>query len=514
MKRIAGALLLIVGILVGGYALYQIFAQEEETVVEVSAPAEDVPFVYTAPGVLALVDDSVEVTLSASGETITWGVGTVSDVEAYIGEAGATRIAGLDSWDALNVETAEGTAEANELIANAAADGGFNLYGSDLWTERGNEEDEVTISLDPPSNVEYSLIASTTSGNAPEVTLAWDHTFETSNPIPVLAIGILATLIGLLLLLSDSQERAVRKQNDAKDKRDRERTVSRQGAETSVLPRYNGDLTAPGTDREIQRTYTDGALGASVLPGSMRADSLRQRDLQESDRLVLPEPATPTTPAVDDRDDEAAARKRSENSAASAAALGAMILPSTARAESFRSRELDPADRVVLPEALVASDEDASADDADVIADADVVAEAGVIADADNAAHTEADTHDDVQGPDEVSAPLSLAEPHDNGEVLEERDDSVVVDAAAEPEALAEPNEPEAPVQTDELDAPAELEPEVPAEPQSPAEADELTAERSEPAEEAKPHGGDEDWRSLWNFSWGTPWSKKEGDNA
>lgn len=490
MKRIAGALLLIVGILVGGYALYQIFAQEEETVVEVSAPAEDVPFVYTAPGVLALVDSSVDVTLSAPGETITWGVGTVSDVEAYIGDAGATRITGLDSWDALNLETAEGTAEANELISTAAADGGFNLYGSDLWTERGNEEDEVTISLEPPANVEYSLIASTTSGSAPEVTLAWDHTFETSNPIPVLAIGILASLIGLLLLLSDSQERAVRKQNDAKDKRDRERTVSRQGAETSVLPRYNGDLTAPGTDREIQRTYTDGALGASVLPGSMRADSLRQRDLQESDRLVLPEPAMPAAPAVADRDDEAGARKRSENSEASAAAMGAMILPSTTRAESFRSRELDPADRVVLPEAPVESDDDAAVVGDDVVGDAAVVDDAEAVADVDNAAHTEADTHNDVHGPDQVSAPLSQAEPHDTGEVVEERDDSVVVesDPAAQPE--------------------------LPAEPQSSAEADEVTAETSEPAEEAKPNGGDEDWRSLWNFSWGTPWSKKEGDNA
>ena len=236
----------------------------------------------------------------------------------------------------------------------------------------------------------------------------------------------------------------------------------------------------------------------------MRADSLRQRDLQESDRLVLPEPATPTTPAVDDRDDEAAARKRSENSAASAAALGAMILPSTARAESFRSRELDPADRVVLPEALVASDEDADVDDPDVV-DSGLVDETDTVADADNAAHTEADTHNDVQGPDQVTAPLSLAETHDNSEVVEEGNDSVVVDVVAEPEA---------PVQTDELDAPAELEPEVPAEPQSPTETDELTAETLEPAEKAKPNGGDEDWRSMWNFSWGTPWSKKEGDNA
>lgn len=288
MKRIAGIFLLALGLVVMCVALINVFGQQTEKRVELTTSPVDTHYAMTAPGVLGLVDPTVDVTITADGEVISWGIGATDDVMAYIGDASRTAIAGLKTWENFDLTTLAGTAEANDAIAKLGAQGKAGLESSDLWVKSGTGNDKVTFTFKANSKSAQSLIVTTASGKAPVITLGWNHRIQRTNPIPLLAIGILLALVGAFFMLEDLQQRAA-KRRKAERRKARERRLSEhQTLSTTVLPRYEGDLSDPDTEREVQRTYTDNALGASILPGTTRTQALRNRELAEEDRVVLP----------------------------------------------------------------------------------------------------------------------------------------------------------------------------------------------------------------------------------
>lgn len=288
MKLISGLLSLLAGLGLILGTLTVVNSQKEETTLELSVAGDDVAFIYTAPGVLDLVNEEVTVTMSAPDQTIHWGMASVSDVEGYIGDASSKEITGLTSWEALRVSTNAGTDEANQAIAERGAENRVSIVNSDLWNQSGSGDGEVVETFTPDSDFPHSLIATTTSGVAPEVTLSWVRSHEFGSPVVWYVIGALLTLIGTFLLLNWFQDRGADKENRQRKKEAKEQAKLNAAAETSVLPVYKGNLAAPGTSREIQRTHTDSALGAAILPGSVRSDHFRSRELADEDRVVLP----------------------------------------------------------------------------------------------------------------------------------------------------------------------------------------------------------------------------------
>lgn len=416
MKRIGGLLLAILGVAFATFGIVRGTTSEDTTTVEVTIPAGESQMAYTAPGVLHLVNDTVDVTLTAPEGEIHWGVGSTRDVEDFIGDASAVKVTGLDDWDSPAYEELPGTTEGIEVLAAVGSEGAWMISGMDMWIESGTGTETVEFSLEPDQSVQQSLIASTTTGQAPDMTLTWDRSLVTANPIPFVVIGILLALIGTLLMISSRQDTSTNRKRAAKR---RERREFRE-AETTAMPRIDN----PRAD--VART-TGGALGAGIMPGVNEA--LRDRELEAADRLILPEAEV----AVDligesDRDLEGVIKQ-------TGGALGIGILPGANSA--IRDRELQESDRLVIPDPE----------------------------------HTDPE-NTEPENTEPENTDLGRIESTDGEEQELERNETDAASAdVADPDGVVDSEKPDV---TDE----------------------------------------DKDWRSLWNFSWGSPWTKGDDNNA
>ncbi|QRV02520.1 hypothetical protein JTE88_01835 [Arcanobacterium phocisimile] len=286
MKRILGIISLVVGLimLVATFAIHA--SQVKETTVKLStSAAESTVFVYVDSGVLTLVNDQVRVTLDSPDNDIQWALGSPIDVAAYIGQAPAEEISGMESWKELTTSTEEGTPEGIQTVAEAVTAQSFNLVGSDMWSQTGEGKSETTIEFDSKDLDSQTFLATTAQGEAPKVTLEWIGTREISSPVVYYVIASLLALIGSFLLLNSFQERQLSRPH--KRTAVKLRTHAHQDSATSVIGAFDGDIADPSVGREVQRTYTGSAFGASILPSSARIEMFRNRELAEEDRILL-----------------------------------------------------------------------------------------------------------------------------------------------------------------------------------------------------------------------------------
>lgn len=292
VRAMFGVLLVSIGVMFAAATVVHIATFDPEKTITLHADkSQEAVFVYTAPGVIDLASDSPRVTLTASQSdtTIQWGYGASRDVEQYLGKSAALEIKGLAN-DGVSADTSMHAADKQSADDDKKTldAGGFYLDFSDLWFASGQGKGEVTFTLSVDQGVDRSLIATTSDGTAPEITLMWTYDEKMASPAPLIVIGVLLALIGSVLLLTDRRERIERyaaAQEAARVKAEKEAASS---AQTSVLPIFNGDLSAPETDRSIQREYTEASFGAAILPGTSRTEALRNRELAQSDRVILP----------------------------------------------------------------------------------------------------------------------------------------------------------------------------------------------------------------------------------
>ncbi|USR79728.1 hypothetical protein [Arcanobacterium pinnipediorum] len=286
MKRILGSISLVVGValIVATFAVFT--SQGAKTNLKLSTPtAQSEVFVYTEPGVLTLVDDHVKVTLSAAHDDIQWSLAHPNDALAFIGQAPAQSIAGLESWEELKTLAHEGTPEGLQEITNGVGSQTFSLVGSDLWIEEGSDQGEVVLQFDAKDVEGLILVATTKQGKAPEVTLEWARIRDIGSPVVFYVIGSLLALIGSFLLLNDYQERQFGRAQRHTAVKLRVRNTN--GASTSILESVDDGGPGSQGDRDAQRTHTGGAFGASILPASTRSDIFRNRELADEDRILL-----------------------------------------------------------------------------------------------------------------------------------------------------------------------------------------------------------------------------------
>ncbi|MDO4887470.1 MAG: hypothetical protein Q3979_02005 [Actinomycetaceae bacterium] len=279
MRRIAGIALCIVGLIVALVGIaFSVFGNSDSQATAV-AKGGSAPYIYTAPGVLDAVDSKVVVKVSGSKNAdITVAYGASGDVASWAEGLKATRITGLKDWKTLNTVDVDGDAEQTPSLA-----------GSDMWIE--TRTGKGTIDVDKPYEVNkegsIALIATSSDGKAPDITLTWQRGSNAPNMFPVILIGVLMAIVGAALIVLNMQENRQRAERLAIRERKEARRAARASAETTVLSAQDTDLT--GSSRNVQTVATGSALGAGILMSSPNSDELRERSLSDQDRLVLPD---------------------------------------------------------------------------------------------------------------------------------------------------------------------------------------------------------------------------------
>lgn len=326
MRRTIGAALATIGLVIALMAIAMATIWKPSGVVTASADA-DTPFITTEAGVLDLVAHRVKVTAESSDDaTVTLAFGTVADTQAWIDGLSATRITGLKTWETLSTDsaqapetsaTADASATAEASATPAATDGATAeaateidpaiglLAESDMWSKVVTGAGTVSTTVDISDSGNLEMIAASSDGTAPRITLTWDKEPNSRATVPVLLLGIVIGAVGIGLLMMQYQ--SDRREEEKREARKRRvaRKASRAAAETSVITKFDGDIT--DTSRHIQTAATGHALGAGVFAASPRASQLRDRPLPEEARLLISDPDSDTAGAVADARAEHAA---------------------------------------------------------------------------------------------------------------------------------------------------------------------------------------------------------------
>jgi len=316
MRKIAGIALGVIGLLVAflGVGKATIWSDDGQVTAE-AVPSGDTAYVLTEPGVLDMVSDTVTITASGSDDAdVTIAIGYAGDVAAWAEGLSADSIGGMKDWSTLAVTgaaadgetTADGEATADEEQAEGDAEDATEvpaLADSDMWLSVTNEKGSVKVTdyeVADPGNI--SLIATASDGKAPTVTLSWSREVNSGDVIPLILIGVLLAIIGLLLLVLERQEARSRARRQESRQRRQARRASRAAAETTVLQAFDGDIAE--STRHVQNAVTGQALGAGIICASPRSQELRSRELAEEDRLVIPVDDEDESPELDTAADD------------------------------------------------------------------------------------------------------------------------------------------------------------------------------------------------------------------
>ncbi|MBD8044304.1 hypothetical protein H9638_10850 [Arthrobacter sp. Sa2BUA2] len=179
---VLGVLMMLVGI---GQRTF--WAPPETVTAQAPAGSGAAPVAVLDAALLASHPDGAEVTIR-SEDGVFLAVGRAADVDAWIGDAAATRISSAPD-DALSAETTEGEATVP------------NPSGSDLWVTEETAQGELSYSWAEPAEGEWSvLIASDGTAPAPtDITVSWANDEGTPLAVPLIIAGALVAVLGLAL---------------------------------------------------------------------------------------------------------------------------------------------------------------------------------------------------------------------------------------------------------------------------------------------------------------------------
>ncbi|MGO1943609.1 MAG: hypothetical protein ACTH1Z_04310 [Ancrocorticia sp.] len=313
MRRIASTALATLGIIamIIGIGFMTFWAPDGN--VRATAAAPDSAFIKTEPGVIDLVGEDVSISLEAPDDSdVIVAFGVSDDIDAWAEGIDVASVSGLSDWDTLKVtEAGDGTPApvASETPTPAPTDDESEegsefeevdpelLAGSDMWIQVEQEANKVDVSYKVADSGAISLLATTTSGQAPSLTLSWDRDASNSFAMPLLVIGALVALIGILLFILDIQEGRRRAARRAAREDKLARRAARSSAATSVISAVDVDELLKSNDsiaeeaRDVQDERTAHEFGAGIVPASSRAEDFRSRELADEDRLIIDLPA-------------------------------------------------------------------------------------------------------------------------------------------------------------------------------------------------------------------------------
>ena len=190
VRRIAAIVLVLLGAASIVLGVLSATAWRTSDVVSVTSTAIDTPLVVVDPGVPTIVNDSVEVTVTAATpeQAVTVIEGRDVDIIGWIADGAYQRITGLPDWDVLTTEVVEGVAEVPSPV------------GNDMWlsTQQGTGELTWTMTA-TDERIALLIPRDGATGPAPTVTFTWSREVATPYRDPLVGGGIAGIVVGLAL---------------------------------------------------------------------------------------------------------------------------------------------------------------------------------------------------------------------------------------------------------------------------------------------------------------------------
>ncbi len=191
MRTKIGAVVALVGAALLAWGIARSVSDGAHTRVSATLPASEAGYVATEPGVLDLVNTKVHVEAKGNdGETaVTVALGSSEDVSAWTEGLSVVRVTGLETWDALAGKPNEATVEETPPVA-----------GSDMWTRVESGKGKVSFDYEVADPGAVSLVARTSAGTTPDLTLTWNRPDSTGVGLPLTIVGLLVGAIGAVLV--------------------------------------------------------------------------------------------------------------------------------------------------------------------------------------------------------------------------------------------------------------------------------------------------------------------------
>ncbi|WP_199224514.1 hypothetical protein [Serinibacter arcticus] len=254
-RRIIGIVLTLLGAAAIVVGVLSTTSWRTSDTVTATSPTADVPFVVIEPGVAGVVDDRVDVAITAAdpAQTVTVITGRDVDVDGWLADAAHQRLVDVVDWDQMVTEDVEGVTE-----------GVPSPVGNDMWLDTQEADGELAFTYDVPTTGRQTLLVvrDGDTGPAPTVSFTWAREVTTPYFVPLMSAGIPAVVLGLALIVWSFVARR-NKKNEA--------ALATAGAEGDPTP---GEASvAAGSDGEdaetsvLPRTAAAGAAVGSGEPG-------------------------------------------------------------------------------------------------------------------------------------------------------------------------------------------------------------------------------------------------------
>ncbi|UFU07678.1 hypothetical protein [Ruania halotolerans] len=332
LGRIFAILLIVLGLGTAGAGIASGTLWRPDEVVTATVPqAPETPVVLAGGHVLATVNSDVTVTVTAADDEtpVMLAMGRAADVRAWVDDASALEITGLEDWETLSVEQVSGaessetpsedasgegsetpsedaestestesteseSAEGTEGEDTETADGeGSDAAGemttvpdprgSDLWIEELSETGELTYEWSQVEGDWLMLVASDGSTPAPSVSLTWTREVTTPLMVPGIVVGGVLFLVGLVwlaiqLLMSREEKRARERAARAPDEDDSDATtvlptVAEDGTPLTRRQLREAERAKADPQRRTPAPVPDGAPAAQESAPAEHADS-------------------------------------------------------------------------------------------------------------------------------------------------------------------------------------------------------------------------------------------------
>lgn len=182
-KRVVGALLALVGLVLGATGLWYAFHLGGSGTATFTTTASGTNPIVVPQTVLNRVDDVVKVTVTPrEGGTVWLAAATPSDAKAVLGKTAHTTVTG--------VSTQPWKLESEPVGAGAAP----ALASTDVWRNTETGEGAVSMTIEQ-ANAPETVIAQATKGQLERVDVTWERKSW-------FVQSVIAALVGLFLLLS------------------------------------------------------------------------------------------------------------------------------------------------------------------------------------------------------------------------------------------------------------------------------------------------------------------------
>lgn len=260
MRTKAGFGIAVLGVIILVSGFVSLISGLTHAQIEASGTSGKSTYVMTDPGVLDLVNKKVHVTVQAASKdaTVSLGIGTTEDVQAWSQGLPVFEVTGLKDWQHFSGK--EYPAEVEDVPV---------VTGSDLWLHEESGQGKVSFEYKVTVPGNTSFIAHSSDNEPVTVTLSWKRPHVLLDTLPIIIIGGLLIAIGIVLSLIGRQEgeESIRQWfNSVRGQRQKKKKSS------APIDISDLDISVPSRDELVQqergqqRHNTGGTLGAGIIP--------------------------------------------------------------------------------------------------------------------------------------------------------------------------------------------------------------------------------------------------------